>query len=135
MNFDEFKTTLQARFKADPEEAVKYLIGTLDRQINKAGGLLSFNALLFAAFTLVTERTARPSLPIEIGRITTLLVPVPTLLLLWVRWGTAAEHESAATDVASLVSTLRWRTWLVKFAVIGSIVNAGLALWTVQRIS
>ena len=134
MDFEDFKRRLLTRFKNDPEEAVKYLIATLDRQINKAGGLLSFNALLFAAFNLVTERTSHPSIPVEIGRITTLVVPIPILLLLWVRWGAAVEHTTADGDIASLVSTLRWRTWCVKFAVLGSIANAGLALWAMKAI-
>jgi|SRR5215472_3021711 len=135
MRFDDLKKALDNRFKNDREEAVKYLVSMLDRQINKAGGLLSFNALLFAAFNLVTERTSHPSIPVELGRITTLLVPVPTLLLLWVRWGEASQHETADGDIKSLISTLRWRTWCVQFAVLGSIANAAFALWSMKAIS
>src|SRR5437667_9999889 len=50
---------LKDRFAISPspglENAVQYANGVLDRQISKAAGLLSYNALLLGSFNLITR--------------------------------------------------------------------------------
>jgi hypothetical protein len=135
----DFIEKLKARFPNDPtkkhdlEEGVAFLYRSLDRQISKGTGLLSYNGLLLATLNIISASSNHPT-AITLGRGTALLAALLVLPLLWVHWGKAVDYASAEADLKSTVSTLRWRTWLNSCSIILSGATTFLAAYALGLI-
>jgi len=137
--YETYKTTLINRFsEGDPkvftEKGVDYINRVLDRQINKARGLLTYNALLVTAInTVVVARTPRGAVPvfmhwIDIGRILALASCIPLLAIFYLIWGPAEVFKDAASDFAGTYNTLRQRTYLLTVAIYATLLATLIAL-------
>lgn len=95
----------------DKELAIDFIYRVLDRQINKALGLLTYNALLFGAlsFRVNQSRTAYS------GRIIALGSCFPLLALIWVNWGSAKRFADAYSHFTSTFTTVVWRTYFLRY--------------------
>ena len=116
------------------EEAIEYIYRIMDRQINKGIGLLAYNALLFAALTLVGDRGIREAsglfwskLPVDGGTLA-LLSCVPLLVLLWVKWPSAAVFADAGREFTGALKVLWWRTHCLTISLYLSFLATTLAV-------
>ena len=90
----------------------------IDRQINKARGILPFNSIVIAAFSF--ERTRLPNLlrilnvDINIMLLLTMALlaasSILCLLLMLVRFGPVADYESYSAEIASTVHIIKKRS-------------------------
>ena len=103
------------------EAAIEYVYRIMDRQINKAIGLLAFDALLFAALTLVdaqkafAEGTLWSRLPVAGGALA-LASYLPLLVILWLMWGAPRELESAEKELVAAMKVIWTRTYCLSVA-------------------
>jgi hypothetical protein len=106
---DILKAALLKRFgttTAGEEKAFEYLDKVLDRQINKANGLLALNSILFTAFTL-SNISGWAVIP---GSWSTLGSSAMLLNLLWFRTGNAHRYEKPSDEIDDICSTIfRWK--------------------------
>lgn len=142
-----YETTLLARFRevrkvardnsqelidigVISEKAPEYVYRALDRQINKARGLLTYNALLFASFNLVTRSSTDKSTLIlaSAGGMLALLSCLPLLLLMVVDWGKPDKYKDAESDFKSALQTVSRRTRSVKLSLLLSSIATLAAL-------
>jgi hypothetical protein len=128
-----YREAIKERF-TDPEKGVEYVYRILDRQINKARGLLTYNALLFATFRLFasdTNPSAISSSWIKCGAGAALFSCCVLLTLLWVWWGSSDDYRTAANDlIAALDRTMR-RTQLISLALALSAISTLIALGSI----
>ncbi|SRR5258708_1903070 len=120
-------TTASSRQEVD--RLIGYLERVVDRQINKARGILPFNSIIIAAFSF--ERThLPPALTISHLDINALLLATMALLvissalcliLFLVRWGTSADYEFEA-EVRNTVGLVRGRSKVLEFATVLSFI-------------
>ena len=117
------------------EKASEYLYRVLDRQINKARGLLTYNGLLLASFNFVTRTQANPppSKPVLVvagaGGALALLSCLPLLVLMVVKWGDPAWYKDAESDCKATLQTVWQRTGWVRLSLGLSLVATLAALW------
>lgn len=113
------ETSIRKRFPSGEgaaEDAVEYIYRIMDRQINKAIGLLAFNALLFAALTLVDARKAFDGVswwskaPVT-GATLALLSCLPILVILWLKWGSPRDLGSADAELQAAMKVIWLRTY------------------------
>ncbi len=114
----------------DRERAVDYQYRILDRQINKAIGTLTYNALLFAALS-AWKNDGPPTLPLMIGSVVALVACLPLLYLFRVSWGPAAEFADAYEDFCAACATTFERSILLTMSLLLSAVATGIAIWQV----
>jgi hypothetical protein len=144
-----YQTNLTERFKVKPsptdenqrradEERTEYLYRVLDRQINKARGLLTYDALLFTALNFFSRASALTSDPricgvsgVLVGRILALGACAMLLLLLKISWGGAENYSSAEADFTGTLTTVWRRTYWVTVSLYVSIVATALAIWVI----
>jgi hypothetical protein len=103
------------------ETAIEYIYRIMDRQINKAIGLLAFDALLCAALTLVdaqkvfAEGTLWSKAPVA-GAALALGSCLPLLVILWLKWGAPSELENAEKELAAAMKVIWTRTHCLSLA-------------------
>jgi hypothetical protein len=103
------------------EAAVEYIYRIMDRQINKAIGLLAFDALLCAALTLVdaqkvfAEGTLWSKAPVA-GAALALGSCLPLLVILWLKWGAPSELQNAEKELAAAMKVIWTRTHCLSLA-------------------
>jgi len=118
---DQIRAYLLERFSAPPhdaEEAVRYANMVLDRQISKASGLLSYNALLLGSFSLITHGGSNLTIQASFGSLAALVSAGILLILMWMHWGDVAEFQTPEKDLESAMRTIKWRTCLISLALL-----------------
>jgi hypothetical protein len=84
------------------EKACDYIYRAVDRQINKARGVLAYNGLLFASFSLAARSSTSTDKNIlmlaSVGAIVALSSCFPLLYLMVFDVGDAANYENAKND-------------------------------------
>lgn len=124
----EFQRALLARFP-DCEGAVEYVDRVLDRQINKANGLLAFDGLLFTALSVVSASVNPIPISIRIGCALALIAALPLILLLVVDFGKISDYVKPCTDFTAKCLTIYYRTYAIILSVLLSVAAAGVSLW------
>src|SRR5260221_8423651 len=136
------ETSIRKRFpggEGTSEDAVEYIYRIMDRQINKAIGLLAFNALLFAALTLVDARKAFEGLswwskaPVT-GAALALLSCLPILVILWLKWGSPRDLGSPDAELQAAMKVIWLRTHCLSASLYLSSVATLTALATLLKI-
>ena len=139
-HYETYETILIGRFSdgGDPkrltEKGVDYIHRALDRQINKARGLLTYNALLVAAInTVVIARTPRGAIPVftvwsNLGRILALASCIPLLVLFYMNWGAVNDFSTADADFKGTYKTLRQRTYFLTLSIYATLFSTLIAL-------
>jgi hypothetical protein len=124
--------------RAAADRVIGYVERVIDRQINKARGILPFNSLVIAAFGF--ERTKlTPHLQIHNVDINVMLLFAMALLaasgiiclwLMLVRFGAAADYGSYTTELTGSLGVIKKRAVLLEIATVLSLwaVALGLAL-------
>jgi hypothetical protein len=111
-----------------PEEGVQCVYRILDRQISKASGLLSYNALLLGSFNLITRGGAKLTRPANIGRALALTSALVLLWIMLVHLGKPAEFSDAEADFKAATETILGRTRIVSSSVVLSAIAITMAL-------
>jgi hypothetical protein len=114
------------RFNVDTEKAVTYMEKALDRQLNKARGLLTFNSILVAALRVQEGQTY--CCWNNIGSIFAIVSCLPLLLMLWVVWGSNEDYSETVKDFDRLFALCCKRAYRLSFSILASIVATGIAL-------
>jgi len=122
-----FETAILERFAENPEAAFSYVNGITDRQIAKAGGLLAYNSIVFAALQFNGLTTTAAKLASGLS----LTAAVLLLLLLYVRWGAANEYRDPMSDFQSATKTCCRRAIILTIALALSLVATAVTFWTV----
>lgn len=139
-----YKDKLLTRFKETPptaptdgvvsEKACDYIYRAVDRQINKARGVLAYNGLLFASFSLAA-RSSTPStastiilLLASVGAIVALSSCFPLLKILIFNWGAPTDYATAENDVTAVLGTLLERTQRINASLRLSRLATGIAV-------
>ncbi len=122
-----FETNLATRFNESKplEGAVTYIDRVIDRQLNKARGLLSFNSILLAALNF--EHSCVPHWP-EWASILALVSSVPLLLLMLVVWGQPSRFATAADDLKATVTLSCWRGYALVFSFLFSLAAVAISI-------
>lgn len=112
---ERWEATLEQRF-GHKEDAVTYMQKVLDRQINKARGLLTFNSILVAAL-------GSQDLPIAClekwAAISALLSCLPLLALMRVKWPTdPTEVKDAHSDLKSHCSDSYGKSFILTVSLV-----------------
>jgi hypothetical protein len=129
-----YEEALNTRFSNQKSRGVDYLHRTLDRQINKARGLLTYNALLLTSInTMVIAHSPRGTVPMftpfsRIGLILALVSCLPLLLIFYVSWGTAGDLGSDEGDFSNTLLVLRRRTYLLTLSLYATLAATIIAL-------
>ena len=106
-----------------PKDAFEYVDKVIDRQINKAVGLLTANAVLFTCFTLNSgDRLTKPA------SILTLISSLLLLYLLYVVWSESDSYENYEADFKRACQILYKRSYVLSFSIMTSIFSLLLAL-------
>lgn len=119
-----FVEAMEERFEGAMETAVAYVERVSDRQINKARGLLSYNALLVAIFELSESQ----DLIKHIGSLSALSSALLLLILMYVVWGACDQYRSASEDFKRGCEILYRRAWILTLSLIASIAATVLAV-------
>lgn len=130
-----FETNLSTRFSTCgvlTEGAVEYVDRVIDRQINKANGLLAFDGLLFTALSVVSPGTGSTPISIKIGSGLALVAALPLILLLVVSFGKIDDYTTPSADFTKKCQTIYWRTYAICFSVLFSIAAALTSLWRLR---
>ena len=149
-----YEATLTNRFRAagdSPTEEEKrraneqkadYVYRVLDRQINKARGLLTYNALLFTALNLISRGSTMTFEPkicgvsaALLGRVLALAACAMLLLLLKMSWGKADIYKDADADAKGTLETVWKRTYWVTLSLYVSMMATALAIWVIGSLS
>lgn len=129
-----YEEALLERFKTDPEGAASFQMRLIERQINKARGLLAFDALLFNALTNIYNHSQSPSL-LEVARrgcLAALLSCVPLLLLLFVSWPPPGACGDPQTEFRAACKVSYDRSYLLTLSLVLSIATLGLTVWLIH---
>lgn len=114
-----FEDTLLLRFRDDPERAVEYINKVLDRQINKARGILTTTSILAGA-ALVTDN------------LFAFILSLCSLFLLlgafYVRWSHAKRYSDPVQDFRSTSEICYRRSFFMTAAIIATCVSMSLLL-------
>jgi hypothetical protein len=123
------------------EQKTDYVYKILDRQINKARGLLTYNALLFTALSLVSRGPASTPDPkicgvsaVFLGRVLALGACTVLLWLLKMSWGKADNYASADADFNGTLETVWMRTYWVTVSLYVSMLATALTIWVIYRL-
>ena len=125
-----FAKAVKARFSSAPETAVTYLDRIIDRQLNKARGLLSFNSILIAALNIersAGHTTAHPC-PTDIASIAALVSCMPLLVMMYVVWGPLTTYEDPGAEIDRAVKLCCKRAYMLTASLLASGVAIGAAL-------
>jgi hypothetical protein len=115
----QYKTNLTTRFTEPktvaegtqlPEKAVDYVYRAIDRQINKARGVLAYNGLLFASFNLASRNTSDKFVTTvaNLGAVAALLSCFVLLYLMIFELGDAHNYASTENDFNATFDSM-WR--------------------------
>jgi hypothetical protein len=133
-----FETKLRERFTMCGvlnEGIIEYVDRVLDRQINKANGLLAFNGLLFTALSVANSgRSATPT-SVKIGSAFALFAAIILILLLVVSFGAGDDYDSTSSDFKVKCRTIYLRTNTICISVMFSITAAMFSLWQLRWFS
>jgi hypothetical protein len=137
----EYEIAAQTRFTRagtpDWEKACDYAIRIIDRQINKARGVLTYNGLLFTALTFAGSRLAQESksttLPL-LGASLALLACIPLLSLMVVRWASVDEFANAQADFQRMSRQARHRTYVLTMCLYVSVFTTVLAFFSISLV-
>ena len=122
-----FQGHLLARFDAK-EGIVEYIDRVLDRQINKANGLLAFNGLLFTALSVISSAAGSTPLSIKVGGTLALAASIPLIPIFVVQFGGISAYQTPQKDFESKCKTIYRRTWGIDLSVFLSFFAAAFAL-------
>ncbi len=118
------------RFRSNPEGAVEYITGTIDRQIAKASSLLTYNSILFAGLQIRPSNTWPSTCALWLSLISCALV----LALLFVEWRSAASYRDPKVDFCALVRLAARRSRLLTCSLVLSLLGTFAAMtslvWT-----
>jgi hypothetical protein len=132
---DDFEASIIERHgwdeKGGVERAVDYVYKIADRQINKARGLLTYNALLFAAFRSIRPAIGPVPRAITIGALSALASCLPLLFLMYVAWGTRSNWRTSKNDFHAVCQLIYQRSYLVTVALLISAVATMVAVYEV----
>ena len=140
-HIEPYVKTLEARFGDKMDRGVDYLHRILDRQINKARGLLTYNALLFAAMNaMIIAGSPRGTVPTvtplgRLGLFLALASCIPLLFILYLSWGTASVLGSEASDFSATFLTLRRRTYILTLSIYATLIATVIALYLVTTLT
>jgi hypothetical protein len=120
--------TVNVNDAASGERAIGYIYRDIDRQINKARGVLTFDALFLAVVRTYYITPDEAKLKAALGDfLGTLFFYNPTcflvvailvcLYLFLVRWGNISRYGSFQTEFEDAAHTTRWRTIWLHFAI------------------
>jgi hypothetical protein len=122
---------LQDRYKDQPEAYAEHARGVVDRQINKAGGLLSVDALLLAVLTVGPAQTVLEENK-DLVRWSCALLLTSALLCfvaLFTRWGKPQGFADPITEGTSAWWIIAVRAWYLNLATaLGCLVVAACLL-------
>jgi hypothetical protein len=115
----QYKTNLTTRFTEPKtvaegtqlsEKAVDYVYRAIDRQINKARGVLAYNGLLFASFNLASRNTSDKFVTTvaNLGAVAALLSCFVLLYLMIFELGDAHNYASTENDFNATFDSM-WR--------------------------
>jgi hypothetical protein len=116
--------------RQNADRLITYAERVVDRQINKARGILPFNSIIIAVFSF--ERTKFPSPEFPTGQInlTVLLYfaiallaasSILCLMLFLVHWGRSYDYRTFATEFANTLDRVRSRSKVIEWATMMSI--------------
>lgn len=129
---DDFEASIIERHSWDQnggiDRAVDYVYKIADRQINKARGLLSYNALLFGAFRIVRPINGSTPFAVTIGSLSALVSCFPLLFLMYVAWGTRSDWRKSENDFHAMCSLIYRRSYFLTVALIISIFATFIAV-------
>jgi hypothetical protein len=129
---DDFEASIIERHawdeKGGMDRAVDYAYKLVDRQINKARGLLTYNALLFAAFRAIRPATGPVSRAITFGALSALISCFPLLLMMYVAWGTRSNWKTSKNDFNAVCSVIYRRSYLLTTALVISGIATAIAV-------
>ena len=94
----------------DGDRAVAYADRIIDRQLNKARGVLTFDSILVAS-SKIGSTTDR--LTMGMAALSALIC----LVLLWVYWGSPSQYQSYLSEVSETIPTIRKRTFILAAAI------------------
>jgi hypothetical protein len=125
---EEFQAALLERFSqaADDagEKAVKYVDTIVDRQINKASGLLAFNSILYAATTISTAN----SMPQTVCGFLALASSIILVPMMFVLWGQPSQYKTAQADFQDACKSAYRKSYMLTASLILSTGAAVFAL-------
>lgn len=140
-HIEPYVKALETRFGTGMGRGVDYLHRILDRQINKARGLLTYNALLFASMNaMIIAGSPRGTVPVvtplgRLGLFLALTSCIPLLFIFYLSWGTASALESDASDFSVTLLTLRRRTYLLTLSIYATLIATVIALYLVTTLT
>jgi hypothetical protein len=128
------------------DQMITYLERVIDRQINKARGILPFNSIIIAFLAIERARIsygfddAEPVHRLILAGLFAAMVGLAVssllcLLLFLVRWGEAADYASFGSEVHWTVHALRRRSRIIECAVIlsiGSLLLSGAVVFMAE---
>jgi len=91
---ENFETALLTRYKDQIEKPFLYVNAIIDRQISKAGGLLAYNSILYAATTISATATLSES----ICGFLALASSFPLIMMMHVIWGSSTQYETSQAE-------------------------------------
>jgi hypothetical protein len=127
-----FTTTVGGAATADYESAASYATEILDRQINKANGLLTYNGLLLTAFTVLWTQAASQRAAL-LGSLCALAASAPLVGLFHVSWGKPGDFSSHQNEFETVWLTVFRRTYWITTSVWLSLLATAFAVWVVLR--
>jgi hypothetical protein len=120
------ETALNNRFP-NAADSVEFVDAMLDRQITKAGGLLTFNSILLAGFRLSTDHVPHF---VRVTNSVGSLVALATCLVLLVSivrvtWSQPGTYGSATSELTHTVRLLCQRSYVINVFAMFSAIGAG----------
>jgi hypothetical protein len=117
------------------ERAVALVGSSLDLQVSKIGGLLTFNGLAVAVGTILWSNVALPPRWICIQPILFVILLLSSLLTLdgiRIRWKPANNYARASDELEQLLALTARRAWIINIAVILAFIGVALiAFWII----
>lgn len=119
-----FEEQILSRCQNNPEGAVAYIDRVIDRQLNKAGGLLTFNSVLIAALNLLGDGAFLTN----VGSLTAIVSCLPLLFMMYVIWAPAGQYATAEKDFRRGCKLSYYRARLLSLSLAASLVATTIAL-------
>jgi hypothetical protein len=125
--WDRYRGTATAPDIQNADRLITYVERIVDRQINKARGILPFNSIIigvlsFERYRLDTQNGMYAGFDLVVLLLFTMLcLGISSYLCLWlflVRWGKDENYGAFDTELKSTLFLIRWRSILIECATI-----------------
>jgi hypothetical protein len=127
-DFFKISDAMVNRYAAGREsDAVAYVDRVIDRQINKARGILPFNSILIAALSLENRSGVDPATSMLLEYLSYPIIAglfISSILLLelfWVHWGKEGEYKNFEEEAVTALVMARDRSLILDMSIILSI--------------